>query len=461
MTPVDFRTPVRRRRYPGWIALAIAALGMVATLPGRTQGLGLITVPLLDDLHLSEVTFGSINLWATLIGASCCIGVGRLVDRFGARPIMTGVVAALGIVVIAMSRVQHAGGLFVTTTLTRALGQSALSVVSLAIVGKWFVRRLPKAMGIYAVLTVFGFAAAFPGVQYAVERFGWRSVWASVGAALLFGVAPVTAMWLRSTPESVGMEADPLPPGEQPIESSAAAEQHTTSKLAGYTKKKIASLLDEPRADLDATLADALSSPAFWAFAIASAMYNFVSSGTSLFNQSILADLHFGSDTFRLLLGITTIAGLVANLIGGWLAEKWPLGRLMGIAMLLQAIALGTLPAAHSKTHIVAYAIATGVAGGIIVVVFFAFWGKIYGRTHLGRIQGAAQLLTVVGSGLGQQLFAQAHAFSHSYTPLFLLLTPIIAILGLICWLAPLPNSNPGPDPEGVWSRNPMRKSVK
>ncbi len=206
----------RRRLYPGWIALAIAALGMVATLPGRTQGLGLITVPLLGDLHLSEVTFGSINLWATLIGASCCIGVGRLVDRFGARPIMTGVVGALGIVVIAMSRVQHGGGLFVMTTLTRALGQSALSVVSLAIVGKWFVRRLPKAMGIYAVLTVFGFAAAFPGVQFAVERFGWRSVWAGVGAALLLGVAPITAIWLRSTPESIGMEVDQSPLSEEP-----------------------------------------------------------------------------------------------------------------------------------------------------------------------------------------------------------------------------------------------------
>lgn len=389
---------------------------MIATLPGRTQGLGLITVPLLGDLHLSEVAFGSINLWATLIGATCCIGVGRLVDRFGARPIMTGVVAALGIVVIAMSRVQHAGGLFVTTTLTRALGQSALSVVSLAIVGKWFVRRLPKAMGIYAVLTVFGFAAAFPGVQFSVDRFGWRIVWAGLGAALLFGVAPIVAVWLRSTPESIGLIADSMP----------------------LTR-------EASQATWNATLAEALVHPAFWAFAVASAMYNFVSSGTSLFNQSILAELHFETDTFRLLLGVTTLAGLVANLVGGWLAGKWPLGRLMGIAMLLQALALGTLPAAHSRTHILAYGIATGVAGGIIVVVFFAFWGKVYGRTHLGRIQGAAQLLTVVGSGLGQQLFAEAHAVSRSYAPLFFLLTPVIAGLGLFCWTVPLPNSELSP----------------
>ena len=45
---------------------------MVATLPGRTQGLGLITEPLLADLHLDRLTYASINFWATLIGAAFC-----------------------------------------------------------------------------------------------------------------------------------------------------------------------------------------------------------------------------------------------------------------------------------------------------------------------------------------------------------------------------------------------------
>src|SRR3712207_6874179 len=43
--------------YYGWVNLAVAALAMVGTLPGRTQGLGLITEPLLADLRLDRVTF--------------------------------------------------------------------------------------------------------------------------------------------------------------------------------------------------------------------------------------------------------------------------------------------------------------------------------------------------------------------------------------------------------------------
>jgi hypothetical protein len=37
-----------------WVHVVIAALAMVATLPGRTHGLGLITEPLLADLHLDR-----------------------------------------------------------------------------------------------------------------------------------------------------------------------------------------------------------------------------------------------------------------------------------------------------------------------------------------------------------------------------------------------------------------------
>ena len=53
----------------GWVNLVLAALAMVATLPGRTQGLGLVTEPLLADWRMDRVDFATANLWATLIGA--------------------------------------------------------------------------------------------------------------------------------------------------------------------------------------------------------------------------------------------------------------------------------------------------------------------------------------------------------------------------------------------------------
>ena len=67
--------------WAGWINVVVAAVIMLATLPGRTQGLGLITEPMLRDLQLDRVTYANINLWATLLGAAICLPIGRLFDR--------------------------------------------------------------------------------------------------------------------------------------------------------------------------------------------------------------------------------------------------------------------------------------------------------------------------------------------------------------------------------------------
>src|SRR6185369_7952935 len=125
---------------------------------------GLITEPLLVDMRIDRVTYATINLWATLIGALFCLPCGRLTDRFGSRIVLTTIGLALGFTVLAMSWTTGAFTLCLAITLTRGLGQSALSVVSLALVGKWFARRLNFAMGIFAVLVAMGFIAAFPAV---------------------------------------------------------------------------------------------------------------------------------------------------------------------------------------------------------------------------------------------------------------------------------------------------------
>src|SRR6188768_980706 len=84
--------------YYGWVVLGVAALAMVGTLPGRTQGLGLITEPLLRDLAVDRVRFAQINLVATLAGSLFCFGIGGLVDRHGSRGVLAALALLLGAV---------------------------------------------------------------------------------------------------------------------------------------------------------------------------------------------------------------------------------------------------------------------------------------------------------------------------------------------------------------------------
>src|SRR5215468_6159944 len=88
----------------GWVIVLVAAIAMAATLPGRTHGLGLATKHLLADFPtLSAQDFGTINLWATLVGALFCLPCGWLLDRLGIRAVLTGVLTALTAIVLWMS----------------------------------------------------------------------------------------------------------------------------------------------------------------------------------------------------------------------------------------------------------------------------------------------------------------------------------------------------------------------
>jgi len=86
------------------------------------------------------------------------------------------------------------------------------------------------------------------------------------------------------------------------------------------------------------------------------------------------------------------------------------------------------------------YAAAMGVSGGAITMVFFAFWAHAYGRAHVGTIISVAQAMTVLGSGLGQILPALSVKEAGSYMPLFLATSPLVAVLGICCWLVPVPS---------------------
>jgi len=403
--------PTRLPFYYGWINVAVAAAAMVGTLPGRTQGLGLITEPLIKDLQIDRVLFAQINLWATLIGALFCLGVGRLIDRFGSRAVLTVISFMLGVVVLLMSGANGVFLLALLITLTRGLGQSALSVVSITIVGQWFVRRVNLAMAIYTVLLSIGFMLAFPIVGAVVVSNGWRTAWVGVGGALLLALVPAAWLLVRRTPEACGLSID----GE--MQAKAESEDVKT----GYT------------------LWGAVATPAFWVFALSSSVYGLIASGIALFNESILAERGFDAFTYHRSLVIIALTALVGNFLGGWLTVKWSMKRLMALAMWLLAISLLALPHVKTQTHIVMYALVMGLAGGFVMVIFFSFWSSSYGRAHLGKIQGAAQTFTVLASAVGPLLLAECVARTGSYAVVFYLMASVVVVLGLSAWFVPLP----------------------
>ena len=404
----------------------LAAAAMVGTLPGRTQGLGLITESLLRDLDISRIEYAQLNLWATLLGTAGALGVGRFIDRFGSRVVLAVVAGALGAVVCLMSRVSSFAELAVAVTLTRALGQSALSVVSLAMVGHWFIRRIDAAMAAYSVIMSIGFMIAFPVVGSLVQSRGWRPAWFAVGAAILLALVPAGLLFGRRSPESIGLQPDGvanLEPRTRTRTGTRNPEPGTWNRPDGYS------------------LSEALATAAFWVFAIGAALYGLVASGIGLFNESILAERGFGPNIYYQTLVVTAITGLAGNFIGGWLARTMPLNRLMAVSLFVLAAGLLALPHVTTVAMAMAWATLMGLGGGLVMVLFFSVWPRVYGRRQLGRIQGVAQAMTVLASAVGPLLLAACVEMTGSYAAVFYLLAASVGIFAAAAMIVEMPRT--------------------
>ena len=408
-----------------WVMVVVAALAMVATLPGRTHGLGMITERLLNDpsLELTRSGFGAINLWATLLGSLFCLGIGAVVDRRGIRGTLTFVTLSLGLVVVAMAATpaswdQAAAGampsfcreylprplFFLGILLTRGFGQSALSVISITIIGKWFPRNVSFPMAVYSVLMALGFAGtAVFGKSYA--DVNWRQFWSVIGWSVT-ALACVFLLVARDrTPEN---DASLL---QNSNEDSTSDYEH----------------------------GQAVRTPMFWVCSFAISFYGLITSGSSLFSESILVDQGFTKADYYDSLMWGMMVGVVAKLITGALGLRVRLNRLLSVALLTLTASLVWLTHLTSRAAFYGYVVVYATAGSMLTVLFFSAWSQLYGRQHLGKIQGTAQMITVLFSAIGPALFGYIRDRCHSYVPLIWVLAGISLAAAVTAWLTPLP----------------------
>lgn len=410
-----------------WL-IVVAALLMTATLPGRTHGLGLITKRMLDELALDPLAFARMNLWATLIGSAFCLPCGWLIDRWGIRRLALVTVVLLAGVVYGLSRAGSAAEVAVWVTLTRGLGQSMLSVLSITLLGKQLRGAMPLAMGWYAVVFTMLMAAATGGLGAAILAVDWRAAWGAQSLVLVAILVP--SLWWLPQSNSAQAQQTAAPLSVRLTETSAGplgATEATTAATLGALK--------------GATLAQALATPCFWVFSLSIAFFGLVSSGLSLFSQYVLEERGFGEQVFHHTLIIGLVSGLAANLLTGWVARYWPLSRLLSLGLLVLAFALGMFPCLSRLWQVYGYATLMGIAGGMLTVLFFIVWKQAFGQQHLGKIQGAAQMLSVLASAIGPLSVAWGERVSGSYAWVFISAAFVAAMLAVIAALTSVPGA--------------------
>jgi len=377
--------------YYGWIIMAAGTIGLIMTQPGQSPVLSIFTDAFIEDLRISRSLTSTLFTVGTVIGGLSLPFWGRRIDRHGPRAMVTAITALLGASCLYMGVVQNALMLGLGYVLLRMLGASALMLVSRNVINQWWVERRGTMMGVSGlVFSLVGMGIFTNFVHALLQRFGWRTSYAILGAMELLVMLPLGMLLFRDRPEDHGLHPDgQLDPPE--------------------------ALGDEGSVDASWTRAEAVRTPAFWTAAAGLAASAMLGTGLYFHVVSIFASQGLSADLAAVTYLPISLTSAGVRLASGYLADRVPVRFVLAAGLVALSGALGLAQVIGGLAAAVIYGVAMGLSSGMMGTVASVIWADYYGRRHLGSISGLATTVSRVSSALGPLPLAVAYDLSGSY----------------------------------------------
>lgn len=390
----------------GWALIGFSTIGVLASIPGQTIGVGVFTDYLIEALHLSRVQLSTAYALGTITSSFLLPFAGVLLDRVGARRMVVYSALGLGASLAAFSQVDRlamvevlgsaALALAVATVgflLIRFFGQGCLTIVSRVILGKWFNHRRGLATAISTTVIALCFNGSPQVLNELVGMTGWREAYLLLAGVVGVGMTLLGAVFYRDNPEECGLVMDGV-------------------KDPAWHEKMAARVAETQR---DLTRAEALRTPAFWAFSLALSVQGLLITAISFHVASIGEEMGLSRDQAYAIFLPMAYFSIVTNLIFGWLSDRVRLKWLLFLEMGTMALGVTGLMNLGSASGFNMFIAGFGISQGLFGLFVTIVWPRFFGRAHLGAISGVNTSIMVFASALGPVFFSAMRNVTGSY----------------------------------------------
>ena len=422
------RVPLVRKvkgAYYGWWVLASTFL--LGTLSGGIFGnsSGIFYGPIQRDLGLSSAQTSLIFSLARAEGSIAGPIVGRLVDRFGARPMIVfgGLLASVGF--IALHWV-HSYVLFVVIFVgVVGVGKSSgLGQVLISAVNRWFIRRRSLAMSICITGFSSGGAAILPLITLGVSTIGWRDVMLYSGIFMGIIVIPLASL-VRHSPERMGIGADlPFPKegdrGRQPV-------------------------------IVDFTVRQALRTRAFWVLFAGSVLRISLWGTVSLHSVEMFVWKGMSHEMAGLMFSLMFLLSIPLRLVIGFLGDRFPLPPMMFGGMVSAALAVLALLVLDGNMAVYLFVALMAIEQGSSSLNWVSL-GNFFGRTSFATLMGLISVAFNIGMLISPVYAGLMFDRTGSYTVVLWTFLPIYLAAGGFFLMTRKPDT-PVRSPAGVYGR--------
>jgi MFS family permease len=361
-----------QRFFYGWTI--VVALGVTTIISyGTNQYLfGLLVDPVSRELGWDTASIGLAYSGVVLVSGLGGLALGRVLDRLGARLLLSLGSLLTGVALLLLSRVHSLAVFDVLWTAGIGLG-SALTLypVTMTVVANWFDRRRMRALAVLTFMGAFSSTLTYPIAGLLIARFGWRDALAILGAVQLLVAFPLHALIVRRHPEDIGLFPD------------GAATAGDSTPASGIAFKA------------------AIRSAAFWLPTIALALAYFASTAILLIHVAYLIARGYAPAYAATLLGLFGIAYLPGRFFVAWAGERISLAILFAAAFGIEALGIAVLAIRPSPWVVVAYVCTYGAAYGATFPLRGAIMAQRFGRRSYGSILAAQGVPVGIASALG------------------------------------------------------------
>ena len=202
-----FKLPLFTR--PAGVVVACTVGNGVSVTPMVYTVFGLFLIPIATEFDWPRASVSFVLLIIAIAGAIGYPIVGRLIDRYGARPvILTGnVLFAISVALVSLTEASR----FQFYTLYALIGITAAipsSVMFTKVIAGWFDRRRGLFLGIAGGLGNGIGAALSPLFVYMlISNYGWRAGYLGIGIAIILIGFPVLYLLLKDPPQGASRTA--------------------------------------------------------------------------------------------------------------------------------------------------------------------------------------------------------------------------------------------------------------
>ncbi len=369
--------------------------------------------PMQRELGWSTATLTGAYSLALLVSGIAALPVGRWLDRYGPRLMMTLGSILATLLVAGWAMVDSVFGFYLIWAGIGLAMSVTLYEPAFVIVARWFHRFRSRALTMLTFVAGFASVIYIPLAGWLVVSYDWRTALWIMAGLMAIGTIPIHAFVLRKSPEDISERPDG---DREPTQEDSAASPGSASSTPSLT------------------LSDALKQRVFWWTAAAFVLANFTTLAIFVHLVPFLIQEGFSAGFAASMAGIAGIMALPGRLLftplGDYIKRQYVAAIIFGFI----ALGLAILLLLDSRTGVVIFVVLFGMAFGAITPARAAIVADLYGSTNYGAISGALATGITFARAASPVTAGVIVTITGSYVPVFVLLlsTMLLALIAVL-----------------------------